>query len=204
MTTEEKRKINTLTLKVDGKLISAKPGQTVIQAAQDAGIYIPYLCYHPGMDPYGACRMSVVETEVNGRKMIQASCTTPVSEDMIVSSESSEIKELRKGIMDLLMSEHPHGCLTCHRIELCGPQDVCQRHVSVTDRCTTCPKNERCELKDTIRDTEMELTTPLTYNRRQLPIHTQDPFYDRDYNLCIVCVRCVRVCDEIRFDNAIL
>jgi len=203
MTTEEKRKINTLTLKVDGKLISAKPGQTVIQAAQDAGIYIPYLCYHPGMDPYGACRMCVVETEVNGRKMIQASCTTPVSDDMIVSSESSEIKELRKGIMDLLMSEHPHGCLTCHRIELCGPQDVCQRHVSVTDRCTTCPKNERCELKDTIRDTEMDLTTPLTYNRRQLPIHTQDPFYDRDYNLCIVCVRCVRVCDEIRFDNAI-
>ena len=135
MTTEEKRKINTLTLKVDGKLISAKPGQTVIQAAQDAGIYIPYLCYHPGIDPYGACRMCVVETEVNGRKMIQASCTTPVSDDMIVSSESSEIKELRKGIMDLLMSEHPHGCLTCHRIELCGPQDVCQRHVSVTDRC---------------------------------------------------------------------
>ncbi|MBM32476.1 MAG: hypothetical protein CL764_06455 [Chloroflexi bacterium] len=203
MTTEEKRKIETLTIKVDGKLIPAKPGQTVIQAAQDAGIYIPYLCYHPGMDPYGACRMCVVETEVNGRKMIQASCTTPVSNEMIVSSDSSEIKDLRKGIMDLLMSEHPHGCLTCHRIELCGPQDVCQRHVSVTDRCTTCPKNERCELKDTIRDTEMDLTTPLTYNRRQLPIHGDDPFYDRDYNLCIVCVRCVRVCDEVRFDNAI-
>ena len=88
MTTEEKRKINTLTLKVDGKLLSAKPGQTVIQAAQDAGIYIPYLCYHPGMDPYGAWRMCVVETEVNGRKMIQASCTTPVSDEMIVSSDS--------------------------------------------------------------------------------------------------------------------
>ncbi len=126
MTTEEKRKIETLTIKVDGKLIPAKPGQTVIQAAQDAGIYIPYLCYHPGMDPYGACRMCVVETEVNGRKMIQASCTTPVSNEMIVSSDSTDIRDLRKGIMDLLMSEHPHGCLTCHRIELCGPQDVCQ------------------------------------------------------------------------------
>ena len=145
MTTEEKRKKETLTIKVDGKLNPAKPGQTVIQAAQDAGIYIPYLCYHPGMDPYGACRMCVVETEVNGRKMIQASCTTPVSNEMIVSSDSTDIRDLRKGIMDLLMSEHPHGCLTCHRIELCGPQDVCQRHVSVTDRCTTCPKNERCE-----------------------------------------------------------
>ena len=105
--------------------------------------------------------------------------------------------------MDLLITEHPHGCLTCHRIELCGPQDVCQRHVSVTDRCTTCPKNERCELKDTIRSTELEMTTPLNYNRRDLPIHTDDPFYDRDYNLCIVCVRCVRVCDETRVDNAL-
>ena len=74
---------------------------------------------------------------------------------------------------------------------------------SVTDRCTTCPKNERCELKDTIRSTELDMRTPLNYNRRDLPIHQDDPFYDRDYNLCIVCVRCVRVCDEVRVDNAL-
>ena len=192
-----------MTINFNGKYIKAKPGQTVIQAVMDEGLYIPYLCYHPGLDPYGACRMCVVETEVNGRKSIQASCTTPVSDGMIVNSSNEDIKGLRQGIMDLLITEHPHGCLTCHRIELCGPQDVCQRHVSVTDRCTTCPKNERCELKDTIRSTELEMTTPLSYNRRNLPIHTDDPFYDRDYNLCIVCVRCVRVCDETRVDNAL-
>ena len=191
------------TFNFNGKMINAKPGQTIIQAAMDHGMYIPYLCYHPGLDPYGACRMCVVETEVNGRKSIQASCTTPAIEGMTVNSTQSDIKDLRQGIMDLLITEHPHGCLTCHRIELCGPQDVCQRHVSVTDRCTTCPKNERCELKDTIRSTELEMRTPLTYNRRNLPIHQDDPFYDRDYNLCIVCVRCVRVCDEVRVDNAL-
>ena len=200
-TTDNNNKLTTFNF--NGKLINAKPGQTIIQAAMDHGMYIPYLCYHPGLDPYGACRMCVVETEVNGRKSIQASCTTPALEGMTVNSTQSEIKDLRQGIMDLLITEHPHGCLTCHRIELCGPQDVCQRHVSVTDRCTTCPKNERCELKDTIRSTELEMRTPLTYNRRNLPIHQDDPFYDRDYNLCIVCVRCVRVCDEVRVDNAL-
>ena len=202
MTTVDKNsKLSTFNF--NGKLINAKPGQTIIQAAMDHGMYIPYLCYHPGLDPYGACRMCVVETEVNGRKSIQASCTTPAVDGMVVNSTQNDIKDLRQGIMDLLITEHPHGCLTCHRIELCGPQDVCQRHVSVTDRCTTCPKNERCELKDTIRSTELEMRTPLTYNRRNLPIHQDDPFYDRDYNLCIVCVRCVRVCDEVRVDNAL-
>ena len=200
-TTDNNNKLTTINL--NGIYVNAKPGQTIIQAAMDHGVYIPYLCYHPGLDPYGACRMCVVETEVNGRKSIQASCTTPVSDGMIITSTQDDIKDLRQGIMDLLITEHPHGCLTCHRIELCGPQDVCQRHVSVTDRCTTCPKNERCELKDTIRSTELDMITPLNYNRRDLPIHSDDPFYDRDYNSCIVCVRCVRVCDEVRVDNAL-
>ena len=200
-TADNEKKLSTFNF--NGKLINAKPDQTIIQAAMDHGMYIPYLCYHPGLEPYGACRMCVVETEVNGRKSIQASCTTPVADGMVVNSTQEGIKDLRQGIMDLLITEHPHGCLTCHRIELCGPQDVCQRHVSVTDRCTTCPKNERCELKDTIRSTELDMRTPLNYNRRDLPIHQDDPFYDRDYNLCIVCVRCVRVCDEVRVDNAL-
>ena len=97
--------------------------------------------------------------------------------------------------MDLLLAEHPHGCLTCHRVDLCGPSDICLRHVSVNDRCITCPKNERCELKDTARHVQMDLNSPLEYKYRELQIETKDPFYDRDYNLCIVCGRCVRVCE---------
>ncbi len=188
---------------LDGQQITAKPGQTVLQAAMDSGVYIPYLCYFPKMKPYGACRACVVETEMGGRKAVVASCTAPVAPDLIVNSKTEQVTDLRRNIIELLMAEHPHGCLTCHRIELCGPQDICQRHVGVTDRCTICPKNERCELKDTVRSVELDLRTPLNYHRRNLPIHTDDPFYDRDYNLCIVCARCVRVCEEVRFDSAL-
>ncbi len=188
---------------IDGQTVEAAPGQTILQAALDAGIYIPYLCYFPHMKPYGACRTCVVETEANGRRMTVASCTADPMPDMVVETNNESVGELRRGIIEMLMSEHPHGCLTCHRIELCGPQDICQRHVDVTDRCTICPKNERCELKDTVRLVELDLRTPLNYNRRDLPIHADDPLYDRDYNLCIVCARCVRVCEEVRGDAAI-
>ena len=198
------------TITIDGQQVPAQPGQMVIQAAMDAGLYIPYLCYYPGMKPFGACRMCVVTAEAPGpdgsfRALpgSPASCTTPVSDGMRVTTNSSELQGLRRGIMDMLLSEHPHGCLTCHRVELCGPADICLRHVSVNDRCVTCPKNERCELKDTVRYLEMEMDTPLTYNNRHLPMSVQDPYWDMDMNLCIVCARCVRVCDEVRGDSAI-
>jgi predicted molibdopterin-dependent oxidoreductase YjgC len=191
------------TFKIDGREVIAKPGQTILQAAMDQDIYIPYLCYYPKMKPVGSCRTCMVEVEANGRKMTVASCTTPPMPDAEVLTNTDEVKDLRNNVIELLMTEHPHGCLTCHRIELCGPQDICQRHVTVTDRCTICPKNERCELKDTVRMVELDLRTPLNYHRRDLPIHADDPFYDRDYNLCIVCSRCVRVCDEVRFDTAL-
>ena len=199
-----------ITIEIDGQEIPAKPGQMIIQAAMDAGLYIPYLCYYPGMKPYGACRMCVVTAEAPDREGnfrplpgSPASCTTPVMPGMKVTTNSSDLQGLRRGIMDMLLSEHPHGCLTCHRIELCGPADICLRHVSVNDRCVTCPKNERCELKDTVRYLEMEMDTPLTYNNRHLPLAVQDPYWDMDMNLCIVCARCVRVCDEVRGDSAL-
>ena len=190
-----------ITLTIDGIEIKAKPGAMVIQAAMDAGKYIPYLCYYPGMKPFGACRMCVVEVE--GGPGTPASCTTPAADGMVVHTNTSKLIDLRRGIMDMLLSEHPHGCLTCHRIELCGPSDICLRHVSVNDRCVTCPKNERCELKDTVRFLQMDMDTPLTYNNRHLPLQVDDPYWEMDMNLCIVCARCVRVCDEVRGDQAI-
>ena len=190
-----------VTIHIDGEEVQAAPGQMVLQAASDAGIYIPYLCYHPGMKPYGACRMCVVEVE--GAPGAPASCTLPVRQGMRVNTRANPVTEVRDTILDMLLSEHPHGCLTCHRIDLCGPQDICLRHVDVTDRCVTCPKNERCELKDTTRFHTPGMNSPLTYQYRQLQVETKDPFYDRDYNLCIVCARCVRACDELRGDLAI-
>ena len=199
-----------ITLTIDGVEVKTQPGTMIIKAAMDAGMYIPYLCYYPDLKPFGACRMCVVKAEApapDGEYRAlpgnPASCTTPVSEGMRVHTNVSEIVELRRGIMDLLLTEHPHGCLTCHRIELCGPSDICLRHVSVNDRCVTCPKNERCELKDTVRYLEMDMDTPLRYNNRHLPLKIDDPFWEMDMNLCIVCVRCVRVCDEVRGDDAL-
>ncbi len=190
-----------ITITIDGREVKTSPGKMVVQAANDAGLYIPYLCYHPGMKPYGACRMCVVEVE--GARGTPASCTLPVRDGMVVNTKGAEASQVRDTTLDLLLSEHPHGCLTCHRIDLCGPQDICLRHVDVVDRCVTCPKNERCELKDTTRFHTQELVSPLTYQYRNLQIETKDPFYDRDYNLCIVCARCTRSCDELRGDVAI-
>ena len=199
-----------ISITIDGIEIRTRPGAMVIQAAMDVGMYIPYLCYYPGMKPFGACRMCVVtaeqrtpDGEYRPLPGSPASCTTPVSDGMVVRTNTDELVELRRGIMEMLISEHPHGCLTCHRIDLCGPSDICLRHVSVNDRCVTCPKNERCELKDTVRFLGMDLDTPLTYNNRHLPLQVDDPYWEMDMNLCIVCARCVRVCDEVRGDDAI-
>ena len=173
----------------------------VLEAAIDAGIYVPYLCYHPGMKPYAACRMCVIEVE--GQRGYPAACTLPVTDGMVVHNQVQAVDQLRRSVMEMLIAEHPNGCLTCHRIDICGPSDVCLRHVSVNDRCVTCPKNERCELKDTVRYLGMNLESPLGYKYRNIPLEVSDPFYDRDYNLCIVCGRCVRACDELRGDDAI-
>ena len=190
-----------ITISIDGVEIKTQPGKMVLEAAIDAGIYVPYLCYHPGMKPFAACRMCVVSVE--GGRGYPAACTLPVADGMRIRSESHDVNELRRTVMQMLIAEHPNGCLTCHRVDICGPNDVCLRHVSVNDRCVTCPKNERCEFKDTVRYLGMELESPLNYKYKQIPLEVSDPFYDRDYNLCIACGRCVRACEEIRGDDAI-
>lgn len=190
-----------ITISIDGVEIKTQPDKMVLEAAIDAGIYVPYLCYHPGMKPFAACRMCVVSVE--GGRGYPAACTLPVADGMRVRSEAQDVIELRRSVMQMLIAEHPNGCLTCHRIDICGPSDVCLRHVSVNDRCVTCPKNERCEFKDTVRYLGMELESPLNYKYKQIPLEVSDPFYDRDYNLCIACGRCVRACEEVRGDDAI-
>ena len=190
-----------ITISIDGVEVTTQPGKMVLEAAIDAGLYVPYLCYHPGMKPYAACRMCVVEVE--GQRGYPAACTLPVADGMVVHNQVPGVDQLRRSVMEMLIAEHPNGCLTCHRIDICGPSDVCLRHVSVNDRCVTCPKNERCELKDTVRYLGMNLESPLGYKYRDIPLEVSDPFYDRDYNLCIVCGRCVRACEELRGDDAI-
>ena len=187
-------------LKIDGVEVEAKPGQTIIEAARDYGIYIPYLCWHPILKPYGACRMCVVEIE--GGRGYPAACHTTVGEGMSVLTNPGPVEEIRRDILALTLSSHPHGCLTCWRIEHCGPTDVCLRNVSVTDRCVVCPQNERCELQDVTYSVKLN-EVPLPYQYRNLELETRNPFIDHDMNLCIVCGKCVRACDEIEGVNAI-
>ncbi len=121
-----------ITITIDGVEIQTQAGKMVLDAAVEAGVYVPYLCYHPGMKPYAACRMCVVSVE--GGRGFPASCTLPVQDGMKVHSETGEVHQLRKSVMEMLIAEHPDGCLTCHRVDICGPDDVCLRHVSVNDR----------------------------------------------------------------------
>jgi predicted molibdopterin-dependent oxidoreductase YjgC len=184
----------TMTIKIDGREVQAPRNATILEAAQAAGIYIPTLCYDPRIKAYGACRMCVVQQE--GRPGFPASCVTPAAPDASYRTNTEEINDLRQSVLNLLMNEHPHGCLTCDRIVHCGPNDICLRNVSVTDRCVVCPQNQRCELQSTVEIVGVTETL-LPYNYRQLPIRTEDPYIDRDYNLCIACARCVRICDEV-------
>ncbi|MEC9238553.1 MAG: 2Fe-2S iron-sulfur cluster-binding protein, partial [Chloroflexota bacterium] len=190
-----------ITISFDGQEVKTQPGKMVLEAAIEAGVYVPYLCYHPGMKPFAACRMCVISVE--GQRGFPTSCTMPVADGMKVQTASTEVNDLRRSVMEMIIAEHPNGCLTCHRVDICGPTDVCLRHVSVNDRCVTCPKNERCELKDTVRYLGMSLESPLQYKYREIPLEVADPFYDRDYNLCIVCGRCVNACEQLRGDDAI-
>ena len=190
-----------ITISFDGQEVKTQPGKMVLEVAIEAGVYVPYLCYHPGMKPFAACRMCVVSVE--GQRGFPTSCTMPVADGMKVQTASTEVNDLRRSVMEMIIAEHPNGCLTCHRVDICGPTDVCLRHVSVNDRCVTCPKNERCELKDTVRYLGMSLESPLQYKYREIPLEVADPFYDRDYNLCIVCGRCVNACEQLRGDDAI-
>ncbi|MFC1901613.1 FAD-dependent oxidoreductase [Chloroflexota bacterium] len=187
-------------LTIDGIEAEVEKGATVLQAAQSAGVYIPTLCYHPDLLPSGGCRLCVVQIE--NMRGFPTACTTPAGDGMVVATDTSQLQELRQSFLQLILTEHPHACLTCDRRERCHPNDICLRHVAVTERCVTCPQNGHCELQrvaDYIGIGEMSL--PYTY--KGLPVHSENPLIERNYNLCILCGRCVQMCDEVRGIGAI-
>ena len=193
--------MSTVTFTIDGRTITAESGATVLEAALDAGIYIPSLCWHPDLEPYGGCRMCLVEIE--GMRGLPTSCTTAVAEGMKVTTQSDALAEVRRSTLDLILSQHPCECLVCHRRHRCGPDDVCLRQVAVTDRCVTCPSNEICELQQVVDYIGVENLTP---NKEPVPrdIDTSNPFFDLDRNRCILCARCVRTCEEVTGVQAIV
>ena len=182
-------------LTIDGAELSARDGSSVLDAAQQNDIYIPHLCAHPELSPYGGCRLCLVEVE--GMPGCPPACTTQASEGMVVHTKTDAVQTLRREILQLMLSVHPAACLVCPESVECASYQGTIRKVGVTTGCRYCPKDGVCELQAVTKSLGVtELTLPNSY--RDLPVERDEEFYDRDYNLCILCARCVRVCEEQR------
>src|ERR1700674_779259 len=113
---------NSVALEIDGRVISVPEGTSVIRAAAEAGIHVPKLCATDSLEPFGSCRLCLVEVE--GQRGYPASCTTPVRAGMKVRTESPALARLRRGVMELYISDHPLDCLTCPANGNCELQDM--------------------------------------------------------------------------------
>ena len=164
-----------ITLRIDGAPIEVAPGTTVLEAALSHGKDIPHLCYHPALSISGGCRLCLVEIE--GRPVPAPSCGLPCEEGMNVTTESERLTQLRRDTLDLFVSDHPL-------------------------RCVTCDKNGACELqyyayKYGIAETSYQFELSRDF------VQDDNPMILRDHQYCILCGRCVRVCDEVVGANAI-
>jgi predicted molibdopterin-dependent oxidoreductase YjgC len=166
---------DTVNLTINSHRVQAKHGQTVLEAARAAGIKIPTLCHHPSLPPEAACRICVVDIEK--QRSLQPACTFPVSADLVVQTDTPRIREARRFLLELILSDHPKDCMTC---EMCGA----------------------CELQDLAYEYGIK-QTPFVGEQHHYGLDDRDPFIQRDLEKCILCRRCVRACSEIQVIDAI-
>ena len=157
-------------LTIDGKPVEVQEGTTVLEAAEQAGVFVPTLCHHPQLTPYGGCRLCMVEVE--GARTLQPSCTMPASEGMVVNTKSQKVLDARKFVLTLIFSERNHFCMYCQ--------------VSGGD----------CELQNRAYDEGMT-HWDLQPNWTPYDVDASHPFIVLDNNRCILCRRCVRACGEL-------
>ena len=164
---------STVSLEIDGLSVEAEQGASIMRAAAQAGVSIPKLCATDSVDAFGSCRLCLVE--IDGRRGTPSSCTTPVAEGMVVRTQTQRLADLRRGVMELYISDHPLDCLTCS-------------------------DNGDCELQDMagvvgLREVRYGFDGE---NHTALGKDESNPYFDYDPSKCIACSRCVRACDEVQ------
>lgn len=186
-------------LHIDGQALEVPRGVSVLNAAINAGIYIPSLCNHPDLPPAeqrcnsgSGCNLCLVE--VDGRPGLHKSCSLAVDAEMRVSTQSPQIQKARQENLAKILGKHPHVCLTCPNREGCS-RSQCSFGNPPETRC--CSIFSSCELRKVADFINIPNNTPV-YKPVQLPVVKDEPFFDRDYNLCIDCRRCLTACNEIR------
>ncbi|WCR09477.1 formate dehydrogenase subunit alpha [Paracoccus stylophorae] len=186
-----------VSLTVDGLDVTVPEGTSVMRAAALAGIMVPKLCASDNMEAFGSCRLCVVEIE--GRKGTPASCTTPVAEGMVVHTQTGRIQRLRRGVMELYISDHPLDCLTCSANGDCELQDTAGQ-VGLRDVRYTPGQNHFDQSGTGARSqAEARLRMPVDQaNPLYTPKDESNPYFTFDPSKCIVCSRCVRACDEVQ------
>ena len=159
----------TISVRIDGELVTAREGQTILEAANANGKKIPTLCYLKGLSAVGACRVCMVE--LAGTDRLLPACTTPMQEGMSIKTASAKLTQYRKMAVELLLVERNHICAAC-------------------------VSNGHCELQALAR--ELGIThVRYSYNNPRLAVDMTHPRFVLDQNRCILCTRCVRVCAEV-------
>jgi formate dehydrogenase major subunit len=173
-----------VTLTIDGMAVTVPAGTSIMRAAAEAGNTIPKLCATDMVKEFGSCRMCLVEIE--GRGGTPASCTTPVAPGIVVKTQTERLKRIRKGVMELYISDHPLDCLTCAANGDCELQDVAGQ-VGLRDvRYSYGGENHVFATQDG------------QANPNHLAKDTSNPYFTYDPSKCIVCSRCVRTCEEVQ------
>jgi len=159
-----------ISLSIDGRRVSVQKGANILEAAKSIGVSIPHLCFEERFSPISACRLCVVEVE--GMESLVAACSYPVAEGMRVKTNSERVREARRVVLELILSDHPLDCLTCE-------------------------KSGSCQLENYAYELEIP-SSRFKGEKSHYPLAETNPFIERDPDKCILCGRCVAVCSEVQ------